>query len=103
MEHKIIQAAFKTMSGLMEVIELHEQDGWSVAAMGETLGGNLLILVKDGVYYVHQAVPIFWKTRRKLEAFIREKERENWQVCAMGECFGNLTAIMKRRREIDNN
>ena len=53
MEHKIIQAALKTREALVDVIELHEKDGWSVAAMGETLGGNLLIMVKAGGYYEH--------------------------------------------------
>ena len=98
MEHKIIPATWKSKETLLEKIKSHEKEQWSVAALGEIFGGDLLILVKNGKYYEHEMIPVMVKTRKKVEGIIAEKEAEGWQVCAIGECFDNAIMIVKKHR-----
>ena len=97
MEHKIILATWKTKEKLAEIIHSYEEEGWSVAALGEVFGGDLLVLVKDGNRYKHEIMPVFLKTKEKLKDILSEKETSDWQVCSIGECFGNVLMIFKKR------
>ncbi len=97
MEHKFISATWKTKDGLEEIIKTHQREGWSVAALGEVFGGQVLILTKDGNYYEHDIISTMWKTSKKLEEAVSRKGIEGWQVCAVGECFGSGLLISKKR------
>ena len=96
MEHKIIPATFKTREALLKVIEEHEGEGWSVAAMGVVFGGDILVLLKGAHKYEHEVVPVMLKTRDKVEEIIVEKEVEGWQVAAIGEHFGGVLMVLKK-------
>jgi len=97
MEHKIIAATWKSPDSLFEIIQSHESEQWSVAALGEVFGGDVLVLVKDGSSYEHELVKVLFKTREKIKSLIAEKEADRWQVCALGECFGSSILILKRQ------
>jgi hypothetical protein len=96
MQHKIIPATFKTKDALVKVIQDHEAEGWSVAAMGVIFGGDILVLQKGAHKYEHEVVPVMLKTRDRVEEIIVEKEAEGWQVAAIGEHFGGVLMVMKR-------
>ena len=96
MEHKIISATWKSKEALSDIISAHEDEGWSVAALGDVFGSNLLIFIKDGRKYSHQIEATLFKTKEKLQKIIADKEKEGLQVCAIGECFGGSITILKR-------
>ncbi len=96
MEHKLIPATWKSREGLEKVIRDGEADGWSVAALGEVMGGTLLVVIRDGKLYEHQIMSVMTKTGNKVGEILAEKNPEAWQVCALGECFGGVIMIMKR-------
>ncbi|MBU0641448.1 MAG: hypothetical protein KKB50_21515 [Planctomycetes bacterium] len=98
MEHKLIPTTWRTKEGLAEVIRTHEQDGWSVAALGSAFGGERLVLLKDGQAYEHEVLSALWKTPEGMAKIIAEKEHSGWQTCAIGECFGSNLLILKRRK-----
>ena len=97
MEHKIIPAMWKSREGLATLIEGAEQEGWSVAALGEVFGNELLVMVNDGSAYHHEITSVLLKDRKKVESIITEKEKDGWQVCAIGEVFGSNIMILKRQ------
>lgn len=98
MEHKFIQAMWKSKSGLTELVKSHENEGWSVVALGEVFGGDLLVMTKEDQSHEHEIISVLWKDRKKVEELVAEKAAEGWQVCAIGECFGSSIMILKRQR-----
>ncbi|KPL07186.1 hypothetical protein AMJ86_05415 [bacterium SM23_57] len=98
MEHKFIQAMWKSKSGLTELVKSYDHEGWSVVALGEVFGGDLLVMTRDDHVYEHEIISVLWKDRKKVEALVAEKAAEGWQVCAIGECFGSSIMVLKRRR-----
>ena len=99
MQHMMIPATFRTKDGLSEAIRSHEQDGWSVAAMGPALAGLRLVFVKDGHSYEHEVIGALWKTPEQIAELIAEREPDGWGVCAIGQCFGSTLLILKRQRQ----
>ena len=97
MKHKMVAGRLRTRDALTETIREHEADGWSVAALGTTFGGERMVLVDDGNRYQHDIVCASWKSPEKMAATIAKKESEGWQVCAIGECFGCNLLILKRK------
>ena len=98
MEHKIIKATWKTTDAVEKEIASHEKEAWSVAAMGEVFGANVLLLVRDGKRYEHEVASVMFKTSEKVAELLNEKAKEGWQACAIGECFGGVLLITKRER-----
>ncbi len=96
MEHKIIPATFKTKEGLLQVIQEHEADGWSVSALGASFGGDILVLTRGAHKYEHDLIPVMLKTRGQVQEIIDEHAADNWQVCAIGDHFGGVLMILKR-------
>lgn len=99
MEHKLIRATWKSSKGLIDIISKCEVGGWSVAALGEIFGGNVLVFLKDGNYYTHEVIQIFWKLREKVTEIIQKKEEDGWQVAAIGDCLGSSVVILKKSQE----
>lgn len=99
MEHKIVKTTWKTTESVKKGISSHEKEAWSVAAMGEVFGSNLLLLVRDGKRYEHEVASVMFKTSEKIDELLNEKAMHGWQACAIGECFGGVLLIMKRERE----
>ncbi|TKJ40056.1 hypothetical protein CEE37_09980 [candidate division LCP-89 bacterium B3_LCP] len=96
MEHKTISATWKTREALVKQIKEEEKEGWSVAAMGEIFGSDILVMSRGSHRYEHDVVPVMLKTRSKVDEIIQEKSTEGWQICAIGEHFGGVLMVLKR-------
>ena len=96
MEHRLIPATWKSREGLEQIIRDGEAEGWSVTALGEVMGGTLLVAIRDGKNYEHQILSVMARTENKVGEILAEKNPDAWQVCAIGECFGSVIMIMKR-------
>jgi hypothetical protein len=99
MEHKMMKTTWKTTESVKKEIASHEKEAWSVAAMGEVFGANLLLLVRDGKRYEHEVTSVMFKTSERIAELLDEKAEHGWQACAIGECFGGVLLITKRERE----
>ena len=97
MQHKVVTATWKSKEALDKMIHSYEKEDWSVVALGDVFGANLLVFSNDGHKYEHEVTPTLFKTQKKLEEIITNKEKDNWEVCAIGECFGNAITIFRRR------
>lgn len=96
MEHKIIPSTWKTKDALLKIIKEHEADGWSVAALGASFGGDILVMIRGTHRYEHEVIPVMLKTRDQVREIIEEHDAESWQVCAIGEHFGGVLMILKK-------
>jgi hypothetical protein len=96
MEHKVVKTTWKSTDALKKEIAAHEAEQWSVAAMGEVFGANLLVLVRDGKRYDHDVTSVMFKTSERVIELLNEKQKKGWQACAIGECFGGVLLIAKR-------
>jgi len=92
----MIPASWKSAGALKKVIETKEQEGWSVVALGEISGSNVLILVDDGRKYEHEIIQIFWSLRGKIAEILAEKQKSGWYVATVGNCLGSSLMIIKR-------
>lgn len=100
MEHKIIPASWKSSGGLRKVIAENEPEGWSVAALGEVFGGNVLVLIRpkdSDTVWEHDVLQLFWKLRDSVASLIRDRQQEGWQVATIGNALGSSLLIMKRK------
>lgn len=96
MRHMMIPASWKSAGALKKVIETKEQEGWSVAALGEISGSNVLIMVDDGRKYEHEIIQIFWSLRGKIAEILAEKQKTGWFVATVGNCLGSSMMVIKR-------
>lgn len=96
MRHMMIPASWKSAGALKKVIETREKEGWSVAALGEISGSNVLIMVDDGKHYEHEIIQIFWSLRGKIAQILAEKQKSGWFVATIGNCLGSSMMIIKR-------
>ncbi len=96
MRHLIVPATWKSAGALKKLIEEKERDGWSVSALGEVGGGNVLIMVDDGRVYQHDIIQVFWSLRGKIAEIIGRKQKEGWMVATVGSCLGSSLMILKR-------
>jgi hypothetical protein len=96
MEHRIVPANWKSRGSLARVIAEMEEEGWSVATLGEVFNGSLLVMTRDGGKWSHEVVQLFWKMRDNVEHMIHEREKQGWQVAAIGDCLGGAIMILKK-------
>jgi len=96
MEHRIVQASWKSRGSLAKVISEMEEEGWSVATLGEVFNGSVLVMMRDGSRWSHEVIQLFWKMRDGVEQMVKEKEKAGWQVAAIGDCLGGAVMILKK-------
>jgi len=93
----MIPVSWKSAKTLAKVIRKKEEDGWSVVALGEISGSNLLILAEDGDRYEHEVIQLFWSLRGKVTDIIAGKQKKGWMVATIGNCLGSSLMILKRK------
>jgi hypothetical protein len=93
----MIPASWKSAAAMKKTIKNKEKDNWSVVALGDISGRNMLIFVDDGNNYEHEVIQIFWSLRGKVSDIIAEKQDDDWKVATLGACLGSTLLIMKRR------
>ncbi len=96
MRHMMIPASWKSAGTLKKVVEKREKEGWSVAALGEISGSNVLVLVDNGKKYEHEIVQIFWSLRGKVSEIIADRQKAGWYVATLGGCLGSSIMVLKR-------
>ena len=92
----MIPASWKSAGTLKKVVEKREKEGWSVAALSEITGSNVLILVDNGKKYEHEIIQIFWSLRGKISEIIADRQKSGWFVATIGSCLGSSLMILKR-------
>lgn len=102
MKHSIIPASWKSAAALKKTIKEMEKQGWSVVALGDVSGSNMLILANNGEMYEHEVIQIFWSLKGKIIDIISEKQEEGWKIATIGACLGSSLMIMKRKIESES-
>lgn len=97
MEHRLVQATWKSKSALASMLVREQKEGWTVGALGSVFGGTVLVMIRDGSRrYEHNVIQLFWRLRGNLWQMIQEQQKKGWEVCAIGDCLGSAVVILRR-------
>jgi hypothetical protein len=98
MEHRITDIDCETIEDLTSLIVNEQKEGWSVVAMGNIFGSEVLVMVKRDELFEHDVLPIVVDSRAELNAIIAEKIAEGGKISAIGSCAGTPLIIIKKQK-----
>lgn len=97
MEHKLVDSGWESPEQLRDIIKDLEREGWSVAAIGDIFGEDIMVLVRfDETPANHEIIPVDVSSMPELKMVIAEKIAEGYEICAIGECSGKPIIVAKK-------
>ncbi len=98
MEHKLIDSGWSSPEELRDLIKGQEPEGWSVAAIGDLFGEDIMVMVRfNETPSNHEVIPVDVSSMPELKLVIAEKIAEGYEFCAIGECSGKPIIVAKKK------